>query len=162
MSFLEIPKGVIKRIDFFRKRLLWQEEAGTRKIHLVNWPTVCQPKDQGGLGITDLEIMNFCLLCKWIWKLENSSGLWQKILRRKYCKGKLFTQVSPKQGDSQFWSGILHVRDVFLGCCRRLVGNGKRTMFWVDEWWGEKPLALQNPRLFRLTFNADVSVQCFY
>lgn len=152
-----MPKGVIKRIDLFRKRMLWQEGVDQKKIHLVNWPSVCQPKNQGGLGVNDLETMNFCLLCKWIWKLENSSGLWQKILRRKYCKGKLLSQISPRQGDSHFWTGILHVRDIFLSFCRRIVGNGKRIRFWEDDWWGGKPFAVQFPRLFNLTFSTDIS-----
>lgn len=158
MSFLEIPKSVMKKLDFFRRRMLWQDEADHRKIHLVNWPSVCQPKDQGGLGITDLTLMNFCLICKWIWKLENSSGLWQKLIRRKYCRGKLLAQVVHRQGDSHFWSGILHVRVVFFSFCRRLVGNGKRTRFWEDEWWGVKPLARQFPRLFNLTFSTGIFV----
>ena len=32
------------------------------KYHLVNWNEVCQPKDQGGLGVIDLRVMNVCLL----------------------------------------------------------------------------------------------------
>lgn len=42
--------------------MLWQEVVGIKKYHLVSWPLVCQPKDQGGLGILDLEAMNKCLL----------------------------------------------------------------------------------------------------
>jgi hypothetical protein len=55
---------------------LWQEEQGIRKYHLVNWETVCTPKDLGGLGVLNLELMNISLLCKWLWKLENEEGLW--------------------------------------------------------------------------------------
>lgn len=28
------------------------------KYHLVNWPSVCTPKDLGGLGVIDLDLMN--------------------------------------------------------------------------------------------------------
>jgi hypothetical protein len=41
-----------------------------KKYHLVRWPDVCQPKDQGGLGISNLEYRNTSLLCKWLWRLE--------------------------------------------------------------------------------------------
>lgn len=36
LSFYKLPKGVEKRLDYFRSRLLWQEDQGTRKYHLVN------------------------------------------------------------------------------------------------------------------------------
>lgn len=31
ISFYELPKGVRKRIDFFRSRFLWQEDQGVKK-----------------------------------------------------------------------------------------------------------------------------------
>lgn len=86
LSFLEAPKGVVKRLDYFRARLLWQEQQGRRKYHLVNWPNVCLPKDCGGLGILDLTAMNQSLLCKWLWKLENSVGTCQELLSRSTCR----------------------------------------------------------------------------
>lgn len=86
MSLLRIPKGVKKKLDFFRARLLWQEDKGKKKYHLVNWDEICQPKDQGGLGVTDLDVKNISLLCKWLWKLENEEGDWQEVIRSKYVK----------------------------------------------------------------------------
>jgi hypothetical protein len=86
LSLFLTPKLVLKNRDTFRKRMLWQGGDNTRKYHLVNWPTVCSPKDQGGLGILDLRNMNISLLTKWLWRLETSDGLWQKIIRHKYIK----------------------------------------------------------------------------
>jgi hypothetical protein len=44
MSFYGLPVGVCvcvcDKFGVFRKRLLWQEELGSRKLHLVNWDTV--------------------------------------------------------------------------------------------------------------------------
>lgn len=39
MSFYGLPVGVSKRMDYFRARLLWQEED-KRKYHLVKWSEV--------------------------------------------------------------------------------------------------------------------------
>lgn len=72
LSFLEAPKVFLKDIDSKRARMVWQETSDTRKYHLVNWPTVCMTKSCGGLSVLDLEIMNKCLLIKWLWKLENT------------------------------------------------------------------------------------------
>lgn len=67
MSFLQVPKGVVKRMDYFRARFLWQEDDGIKKYHVVNWPAICQPKDQGGFGVLDLISMNKSFLGKWLW-----------------------------------------------------------------------------------------------
>jgi hypothetical protein len=69
LSFLEIPKGVRKRLDYYRSRFFWQEENDKKKYRLSRWNIVCRPKDQGGLGIEVLELKNLCLLSKWLFKL---------------------------------------------------------------------------------------------
>jgi hypothetical protein len=56
LSFLEIPKGVRKRLDYYRSRFFWQEEEDKKKYRLSRWNIVCRPKDQGGLGIEVLEL----------------------------------------------------------------------------------------------------------
>lgn len=40
MSFYEITVEVRKRMDFYRARMLWREEAGVRKYHLVTWKKI--------------------------------------------------------------------------------------------------------------------------
>ena len=57
-----------------------------------------QPKEQGGLGIQDLDIQNKYLLRKWLYKLCNEEGLWQEILRNKYLKNCTLSQISKKWG----------------------------------------------------------------
>jgi hypothetical protein len=32
----------------------------------------------GGMGVVDSEVINICLISKWLWKLESSDGLWQR------------------------------------------------------------------------------------
>lgn len=60
MSFLAGAVGLAKRLDVFRRRMLWADIHGVMKYHLLNRPTVWQPKDQGGLGITNLITMIIC------------------------------------------------------------------------------------------------------
>jgi hypothetical protein len=50
LSFLEIPKRVRKRLDFFRSRFFWQSDGHKRKYRLTKWDIICRPKDQGGSG----------------------------------------------------------------------------------------------------------------
>jgi hypothetical protein len=51
----------------------------------------------------DLDAQNKCLLSKWIVKLLDEDGLWQQVLKKKYMKGKMLSQVAKKKGDSHFW-----------------------------------------------------------
>jgi hypothetical protein len=75
LSFFEIPKGVLEKINYFRSRFFWQSDNQKMKYRLAKWDIVCQHKDQGGLGILNLEIQNQCLLSKWFFKLLNEDGL---------------------------------------------------------------------------------------
>jgi hypothetical protein len=45
MSFFAIPRGVLKKLDYFRSRFFWQQEV-KRKYRLVKWSILCQSKDQ--------------------------------------------------------------------------------------------------------------------
>jgi len=102
MSFFELPKGVPQKLDCFRSRFYWQNEQHKRKYRLVQWEIMCQPKDQGGLGIQNLEIQNKCLLSKWLFRLLNEEGMWQELLRNKYIKNKTLGSCEKKSTDSHF------------------------------------------------------------
>jgi hypothetical protein len=68
LSFYSPHKSVIKRMDLFWKRILWQGGKSTKKYHLVDWKIVCLPKDVGGSCVLDLKCMNWSLLAKWLWR----------------------------------------------------------------------------------------------
>jgi hypothetical protein len=158
LSFYRLPVGVRKKCDFYRGRLLWQEEQGIRKYHLVNWETVCTPKDLGGLGVLNLELMNISLLCKWLWKLENEEGLWQSVLKNKYLQNGSLAHMEAKPGCSQFWSGLMQVNNIFYKYCDRVLVSGNKTSFWKDAWYQHKPLCERFNRLYDLSFNKDITV----
>jgi hypothetical protein len=69
LSFFEIPKGVRRRLDYFRSPVFWQSDGHKIKYRLTRWNIIRRPKDEGGLGIEVLEIKNKCLLCKWLFNL---------------------------------------------------------------------------------------------
>lgn len=49
MSFFAVPKGVLKKLDYFRCRgFFWQSDNQRRKYCLARWSILCQPKEQGG------------------------------------------------------------------------------------------------------------------
>jgi hypothetical protein len=132
--------------------------SSIKKIHLVNRNSVCSPKSQGGLGVLNLETMNDALMTKWLCNIENTNGLWQKIIKEKYIKGKPLISVTQKQDDSHFWKKILGLRDMFCSHCKIIVGNDRKTSFWKNSWTGDYPLANKCPCLFDLAYDKDISV----
>ena len=100
LSFFEIPRGVLQRLDYYRSSFFWSSDSQKKKYRLTKWDYICRPKDQGGLGVLNLDIMNRCLLSKWLFKLLNGDGLWQNLLRNKYLKGKPLSHMSHKPGTS--------------------------------------------------------------
>jgi len=56
MSTYLLPKTIIKQIDKFRKHCLWRgSNANNRKPLKAAWPMVCVPKEEGGLGVLNLQ-----------------------------------------------------------------------------------------------------------
>jgi hypothetical protein len=93
ISFFLLPKGVLYKLDYYRSRFFWQGDNEKKKYRLAKWSAVCSPKDQGGLGIHDLEVKNTALLRKWLFKLLIEEETWQTILKRKYIGQKALSQV---------------------------------------------------------------------
>jgi hypothetical protein len=104
LSFYEVPKGILHKLDFYRSRFFWQGDNHKKKYRLTKWSIICRPKEQGGVGILDLEKQNKSLLSKWLFILINKDGAWQQLIRNKYLRDRSITQVTKRPDDSQFWT----------------------------------------------------------
>ena len=85
MSLSRLPRVVKFRLEKIQRDFLWVVGNLERKIHLVNWGTVCLSKEKGGLGIRSLSSFIRALLVNWNWRFvveENSA--WRKIIGLKY------------------------------------------------------------------------------
>ncbi|XP_026451117.1 uncharacterized protein LOC113351325 [Papaver somniferum] len=79
MAILKLPKGLVNKIDKFRRNFLCGGDKGSRKMHNVNWSTVCSPIVQGGLGIRDLGYDDF-----WTSRTKNGcSTSWRSLVKGK-------------------------------------------------------------------------------
>jgi len=112
MCSLKIPPQVIKQIDIYRKHCLWSKGDINRKGScLVAWETACKPKDQGGLGIIDIETQNHALLLKFLDKFYNRDAspwvtlTWSKL----YANSQ--TPLSPS--GSFWWKYVLKLFEKF-------------------------------------------------
>ena len=130
MGFYLLPKSSHGGMDSVRGKFFWQGAREEFKYHMAKWDTLSRPKDQGGLGIINTQIMNECLLVKWIWKItKGSNDTWYKLLEAKYMSdGNFFS--SKCKGTSQFWQGLHKVKHLFKWGAMHKVGDGSLTFFW--------------------------------
>ena len=120
---------------------------------------VCTPKDQRGLGVLNLDVHNKCLLSKWLFKLLNRDGVWQQLLKNKYLRDKTLTQVQYMPGDSQFWAGLMKVKDEFLSMGRFDLGDRSQVRFWEDSWIRSRPLKTLFPTLYNIVSKKNASIR---
>ena len=56
MSFFKLPKGVLKKLDYYRSRFFLQCDGHKKKYRFTKWSILSTPKSIGGLGILDLGV----------------------------------------------------------------------------------------------------------
>jgi hypothetical protein len=72
MSTFLLPKTVVKQIDKFRKHCLWRgSDLNNKKPPKTAWPMVCVSKENGGLGVLNLQTQNQSILLKNLHKFYN-------------------------------------------------------------------------------------------
>lgn len=148
MTCFRLPQWVINRLDKIRRDFLWGKADG-RGISLTNWNATCIPRCYGGLGISDLNLVNISLLLRWWWKAyRDIDCLWTVTickLRRKGARGegpKVWTLTG-----SFFWSQLQSIRRIFIWSTVWRVGDGCSISYWFDA-WDENPRAVRSvPRI---------------
>ncbi|XP_039005940.1 uncharacterized protein LOC120133425 [Hibiscus syriacus] len=134
-----MPNKIGKKLNSLMANFLWGDKEGKRRIHWVNWSTVCKPLNYGGLGVLDLNLTNRALLGKWVWKFANDkSSLWKCVLSSKHKEG-----ISLRSNS------------------KLIVGNGESIFFWNDIWADESPLKFLFPRIFVLSPNKEGKIAEF-
>jgi len=139
LSIFKIPRWVIKRIDKVRRDFLWHGDiADKHKIKFLNWASVCQTKENGGLDIKNLSHINMALLAKWAWKFyESKEGLWAKFARQIYQYTPVPNVITPNSA-SPLMRDIHKVMSLFNNFIR-FGGNFRdNILFWKHNWMGER------------------------
>jgi hypothetical protein len=164
MGLFLLADGTHAGFDKNRNRFFWEGQGTKKKYHLVKWQDICQPKGQGGLGVTNTKLMNIALMAKWIWRCfsgENEDLLWLKLLRAKYRVSDLFTSPNPV-GCSPFWHSIHKIKNLFRVGVRFHPGAESKISFWNDLWVGEVVLRARFPSLFQKSSDSDLSIAQAY
>ena len=77
MGFYSLQESLHQEIAKHISRFFWAGQGDRQKYHMVKWSEICEPKDQGGLGVISSKRMHIALLSKWLWRIETGEvGLW--------------------------------------------------------------------------------------
>jgi hypothetical protein len=66
--------------------------------------------------------------------------------------------VEKKKGDSQFWSGLMEVKNMFLERGTLVVQDGTQTRFWEHLWVGNQLLMKSFPSFYNIARKKSVTV----
>ncbi|KAL9691290.1 hypothetical protein QQ045_011710 [Rhodiola kirilowii] len=88
MRILVFPKSVLKKVTAICRNFLGSGRI-TGKRNLVSWKVVCQPKENGGLGVKNLGQFNTFLLLSQIWNLSlKKDSMWIKWMSNYFFKNQ--------------------------------------------------------------------------
>lgn len=130
-----------------------------KKTPKAAWKMVCIPKDEGVLGVIDIEKQNKALLTKNLHKFFNRLDVpWVNLVwENHYRNGKLPSHI--RKG-SFWWRDNLKLLSEFKNFARPKIQNGETSLFWHDSWTNQ-PLALSAPELFSFAISKLIAQRAF-
>jgi hypothetical protein len=154
----KVHKTILKAIDKFRKHCLWRgADINAKTPPKAAWEMICLPKDQGGLGVLQLESQNEALLRKNLHKFFNKENIpWVQLIWEKYYRnGKLLNHTMK----GSFWSRyILKLLGKHKGLASMSVKRGDCCFLWQDNWMNLVPMTTFH-ELFSFSVGKNITVQ---
>lgn len=137
-SFYRVPRKVLKTLIGIQRSFLWGGYESRRNIAWISWKKVCSPREQGGLGLKDLDLFNMSLLGRRWRILVDKHACWWHIIQDRY--GEVGSEVDlgkwSSRNSSQWWRNLCAIDqggtmplNWFSRELRRKVGNGESVSF---------------------------------
>lgn len=140
-SVFILPRRVILEVEKQLRAFLWTGTDTNLSGAKVNWDTVCLPKQEGGLGIKDLQIWNEAAVAKNLWRcFVDTKSLWIKWVHAYRLRGDGIWNINTPASCSWSWRKLLHIREQVRPHIIHKVGNGTNTLLWHDNWHPFGPL----------------------
>lgn len=127
----------------------------------VAWKEICKPKDQGGLGLKNLERWNDVFLIKLICNiLTCKNTIWVDWIRSNRLKDKNFWEVDQCNQASWMWNYLLSTRGVIRSRFVTKIGDGRSTSVWFDDWSRIGPLCnfITNRNIYEANLQGNFKV----
>jgi hypothetical protein len=137
------------------RHYLWRKKTADVQAKgkaLGSWKKICRPKDQGGLGVLNLEVQKKALLLKNLDKFFNNLDIpWVNLIRDTYYDEDRLPGI--KLEGSFWWMAHLKLIDTYKAMARCNLGNGNGT-----DLWGDSCLQYKFPHLLSFAKITDIYV----
>nr|GFB62421.1 hypothetical protein [Tanacetum cinerariifolium] len=162
MSIFKVPTSVLFAMESIQKNFFYGSQGAKKKITWIKWTKVLAAKHTGGLEVSSFFALIRALLFKWVWRfISQDNSLWYRFISAVHGS-RLHSRSSHW---SSTWCNILREVNVLkskgidlVSHCKKRVGNGVLTQFWMDIWVGDTQKFYLYPRLFALELSKDICV----
>ncbi|XP_019447391.1 PREDICTED: uncharacterized protein LOC109350622 [Lupinus angustifolius] len=128
------PSQLLSKVDIDIRNFIWSGDIGVRKLVTVAWKMVCTPRQEWGLGLRSIKLINKASILKLAWEMRSSKQDWVFFSRKKYgCH----SPHSPRYFNSSIWLGIKENWALSNSNSVWLIGDGNQVNFWKDSWIGD-------------------------
>jgi hypothetical protein len=135
MSCFKLPVSLCQDIEVLIRKFWWGYRGSQRKIHWVNWDTLCTSKRQSKMGFRDMRKFNDALLAKQVWRLQhNDNSLFYKVFKAKYFPHCSILDEGIKTNGSYAWRSITQARKVVRDGVVWRISSRHNTNIWGDCW----------------------------
>lgn len=161
-SFI-LPKAVTREIDSLCAKFLWKGDITATASAKVSWESCCLSKEEGGLGLRNLEAWNMACALKMIWLLFFAKeSIWSVWFRAEILDGNidLFWVINTRQKHSWLVNKLLDSREVVYPWIKKQVQSGETTYFWSSNWspYGKLSVYLNNAGSSRYPVRKDTTL----
>jgi len=112
VSIFPMPHAVIKQIICLCRNFLWTGNSCRSKAALVAWKTVCLPKNEGGLGLLDIQVSNNCFIAKHLWNIHlKQDSIWIKWIHHFYLPTHSIWSAPTPRTSSPLWKSLILLKN---------------------------------------------------
>lgn len=117
------------------RQFIWDSSNGTRKISLVDWSSICQPRSCGGFGFRHLEDQNSTFLLKLRFNLvSKDDALWDQVLWANYRMKDKIPESITRGNCLAVWRALAKVWHLLCENLCWYVGTRNSIRCWGDPW----------------------------
>lgn len=126
---------------------LWRGNPNTALGAKVQWPILCFPRNEGGLGLRDLSTLNTACVLKRLWLiLINMGSIWAAWVTKYLLKFKCVWLVILPSNCTWSWRKLMNLCiDAYWHISCR-IGDGHSFYLWLNNWLGAGALQISSTK----------------
>nr|GEV27140.1 hypothetical protein [Tanacetum cinerariifolium] len=124
----------LRRMRRPKLRVLMESRRTEKSRDKVAWDNICKPKDQGGLGLKNLQIWSKVLIMKHLWNVAaKKDTLWVKWINVEKLKGRNIWEIPQDDNGSIGWKNLLSLREKVKKHVFYKIGNGENALLGMTS-----------------------------